>query len=122
MIHQDCLSYNLVFTSKAGDSLLYVQNSRSTFTFQINGISQSRNAIGYSVSTRLTGQGRPPPHEAVILHLMEDFVTRKSSNEHDFFIVVTSLNMIGEERIRDLTGDIPFPVTSYASCSLWSPL
>ena len=42
---------------------------------------------------------------------MEDFATRKSSNEHEFFVAVTSLNKIGEERIQDLTGDIPFPVT-----------
>ena len=67
--------------------------------------------MGYSDSTRLTGQGRPPPHVAIILRLMEDFATRKSSNEHEFFVAVTSLNKIGEERIRDLTGDITFPVT-----------
>ena len=39
---------------------------------------------------------------------MKDFATRKSSNEHGFFVVVTSMNKIGEGRIRDLTGDIPF--------------
>jgi len=37
--------------------------------------------------------------------------TRKSSNEHGFFIVVTSLNKFGEWRIRDLTDDILFSVT-----------
>jgi len=36
---------------------------------------------------------------------------RKSSNEHEFFVPVTSLNKIGEGRIRDLTGDVLFPVT-----------
>jgi len=48
-----------------------------------------------------------PPHTAVILHLMDYFATTKSSNEHEFFITVTSLNKIGEGRIRDLTGDVP---------------
>ena len=42
---------------------------------------------------------------------MEDFATRKSSNEHGFFVAVTYLNKIGEERIRDLTGDVSFLVT-----------
>ena len=33
---------------------------------------------------------------------------KKSYNEHGFFVDVTSLNKIGEERIWNLTGDIPF--------------
>ena len=36
---------------------------------------------------------------------------RKSSNEHGFFVAVTSLSKIGEGRIQDLTGDVLFPVT-----------
>ena len=51
------------------------------------------------------------PHKAIILRLMEDFTTRKSSNEHRFFVAVTSLKKIGEGRIRNLTGDVPFSVT-----------
>ena len=42
---------------------------------------------------------------------MGSFATRKSSNKHEFIVVVTSLNNIGEERIRDLTGDVLFHVT-----------
>jgi len=42
---------------------------------------------------------------------MEDFATRKSSNEHGYFVAISSLNKIGEGGIRDLTGDILFPVT-----------
>ena len=34
-----------------------------------------------------------------------------TSNEHRLFVAVTSLNKIGEGRIRDLTGDVLFPVT-----------
>jgi len=67
--------------------------------------------MGHSDSTRPTGHERPPPHKTVIFRLIEDFATRKSSNEHEFFIAVTSLKTIGEESIRDLTGDIPFPIT-----------
>jgi len=50
-------------------------------------------------------------HKVVILLLMGSSTTRKSSNEHGFFVTVTSLNKIGEGRIRDLTGDVLFSVT-----------
>jgi len=72
--------------------------------------------MGHSDSTRPAGHKRPPPHEAVILRLMEDFVTRKSFNEHGFLVAITSLNKIGEERIWDLTGDIPFSMTFNVLC------
>ena len=55
-----------------------------------------------------------PPDQlvwVVILRLMSISTTKKASNEHAFFVAVTSLNKIGEERIWDLTGDILFPVT-----------
>ena len=42
---------------------------------------------------------------------MGSSATRKSSNEHGFFVGVTSLNKIGEGRIQNLTGDVLFPVT-----------
>ena len=66
---------------------------------------------GYSDSTRPTGHERPSPHEALILRLMEDFVTKKPSKEHGFFVAVISLNKICEGRIRDLTSEVSFPVT-----------
>ena len=75
MIHQYFLSYN--FISKVGDLLLYIQNSRSTSTLEHIGISRSQNATGHFDSTRPTGHERPPPHEVIILHLMEDFAARK---------------------------------------------
>jgi len=40
-----------------------------------------------------------PLHKAVILCLMDNFATRKSSNEHGFFVTVTSLKKIGEGKI-----------------------
>ena len=54
-----------------------------------------------------------PPDQlvwAVILHLMSISTTRKSSNEYEFFVDVTSGGKIDEGRIRELTGDILFPV------------
>ena len=56
-----------------------------------------------------------PPDQLVwtVIHrLMSISTTRKSSNEHEFFVNVTSRGKIGEGRIRDLTGDILFPVAS----------
>jgi len=50
-------------------------------------------------------------YKAIILRLMGSFTSRKSSNEHEFFIAVTFLNKIGEGRIRNLIGDVLFPVT-----------
>ena len=48
----------------------------------------------------------------VIPRLMSISTTRKSSNEHGFFVDVTFGGKIGEGRIRDLTSDILFPVAS----------
>ena len=56
-----------------------------------------------------------PPDQlvwAIILRLMSISTTKKSSNEHEFFVNVTYGGKIGEGRIRDLIGDILFPVAS----------
>ena len=55
-----------------------------------------------SDSTRPAGIGHDPS-------LMNISTTRKSSNEHGFFVDVTS--GVSEGRIQDLTGDVLFPVT-----------
>ena len=114
MVHLDCLSYNLYF--KSSDLLLYIQNNRSTFALQNEGSPRSQNAVRHSESTRPIGHEKPPPHKVIILRLMENFATRKSSNEHGFFAVVTSLNKICEWRIQDLTGDTPFLWPSNILC------
>jgi len=62
---------------------------------------------------RRFSQGRNPS-------LNGKLATRKSSDEHGFFVAVTSLKKIGEGRIWDLTGDVPFPWSSNVPCSLWS--
>jgi len=68
--------------------------------------SKCRGAFGFHPTNWCEGL-----HKATILHLMGSSTTRKSSNEHEFFVDVTSLNKIGEGRIWDLTGDVLFPVT-----------
>ena len=55
-----------------------------------------------------------PPDQlvwAVIFRLMSISTTRKSSNEHGFFVDVTSGGKTGEGRVRDLIGDVLFPIT-----------
>jgi len=53
VLRQDCLSYNSVFTSKVGDSLLYIQNCRSTFYFfgGTRAFLEVKNAVRHSDST-----------------------------------------------------------------------
>ena len=88
------------------------RNSRSTSSLlENNGVPRGRNTVQHSDSTWSTGMKVFLPCKAIILRLMEDFATRKSSNEHEFSVTVTSLNKIGEGRIWDHTGDVPFPVT-----------
>lgn len=50
-------------------------------------------------------------HKAIILRLLEDVAARKSSKEHGYYIAVSCLNKIGEGKIREMTGDVLFPVT-----------
>jgi len=59
-------------------------------------------------------------HKAVILRLMGSSTTRKSSNEHGFFVVVTFLNKIGEGGSETFLVTSSFSWPSNAPCSLWS--
>ena len=70
------------------------------------------------LEVEMQGNSRIPPDQrawAVILRLMSISATRKASNEHWFFIAVTSLIKIGEGRIRDLTDDVLFLVAFKAT-------
>lgn len=49
--------------------------------------------------------------KAIIVRLMEEFANRKASKEHGYYVAVTSLNSIGDGKVRGLTGDVLFPVT-----------
>ena len=82
MIHQDSLSYNLVFTSKACDLLLYIQNSRCTFALLDMALLEVEMQRVTLISPDQLDTKGLLPHKAVILRLMDDFTTRKSFNEH----------------------------------------
>jgi len=89
-----------------------MQNDRYIFSpLENNGVSRGQNAVKYSDFTLLSSLKILLPHKAVILRLMGYFATRKSSNEYGFSVAITSLNKIGEGRIRDHTDNVPFPVT-----------
>ncbi|XP_074571585.1 DNA-directed RNA polymerase V subunit 7 [Curcuma longa] len=50
-------------------------------------------------------------HKAIILRLMDDIASRKASKEHGYYVAVTTLNSVGEGKVRELSGDVLFPVT-----------
>ncbi|RRT82500.1 hypothetical protein B296_00013153 [Ensete ventricosum] len=41
---------------------------------------------------------------------MDDIANRKASKEHGYYVAVTTLNSIGEGKVRELSGDVLFPV------------
>ena len=47
---------------------------------------------------------------AITVHLIENFTTRKATKDLGYFLAVTILESIGEGRVRQHTGDVPFPV------------
>ncbi|KAM0936641.1 putative DNA-directed RNA polymerase [Dioscorea sansibarensis] len=49
--------------------------------------------------------------KAIIIRLLEDIANRKASKEHGYYVAVTALKKIGEGKVRDMTGEVLFPVT-----------
>ncbi|KAJ0974047.1 hypothetical protein J5N97_016012 [Dioscorea zingiberensis] len=49
--------------------------------------------------------------KAIILRLMEDIANRKASKEHGYYVAVMALRTIGEGKVREMTGEVLFPVT-----------
>uniref|UniRef100_A0A0D9WE19 non-specific serine/threonine protein kinase n=1 Tax=Leersia perrieri TaxID=77586 RepID=A0A0D9WE19_9ORYZ len=49
--------------------------------------------------------------KAVIVGLLEDIANRKASKDHGYYIAVSELKAISEGKVRELTGDVLFPVT-----------
>ena len=47
---------------------------------------------------------------SIIVSLMNDFATRKATKDLGYFLAVTTLESIGEGRVRQQTGDVLFPV------------
>ncbi|KMZ70624.1 DNA-directed RNA polymerase V subunit 7 [Zostera marina] len=49
-------------------------------------------------------------HKTIILQLLNEFSTRRATEEHGYFIAVISLDKVGDGKVRTLTGDVLFPV------------
>ncbi|PSR92787.1 DNA-directed RNA polymerase V subunit like [Actinidia chinensis var. chinensis] len=48
--------------------------------------------------------------KSIITRLLDDFSTKKATKENGYFLAVTTLDNIGEGRVRQHTGDVLFPV------------
>ncbi|KAJ3673885.1 hypothetical protein LUZ60_005877 [Juncus effusus] len=48
--------------------------------------------------------------KSIFVRLLEDFSNKKASKEHGYFVVITKVNSIGEGKVREITGDVLFPV------------
>ncbi|KAF3663757.1 DNA-directed RNA polymerase V subunit 7 [Capsicum baccatum] len=48
--------------------------------------------------------------KAIIVRLMDEFASKKASKNLGYFMAVTSLEKIGEGKVREHTGDVLFPV------------
>uniref|UniRef100_A0A1D1Y5W5 DNA-directed RNA polymerase subunit n=1 Tax=Anthurium amnicola TaxID=1678845 RepID=A0A1D1Y5W5_9ARAE len=57
---------------------------------------------------------------SIILRILEDISNRKASKEYGYFVAVTTLENIGEGKVRELTGDVLFPVVF--KCVTFKPL
>ncbi|KAK4482824.1 hypothetical protein RD792_009994 [Penstemon davidsonii] len=49
--------------------------------------------------------------KAILLHLMNEFATKKASKDLGYFIAITTLDCVGEGKVRLHTGDLFFPVS-----------
>jgi DNA-directed RNA polymerase-4/5 subunit 7 len=49
--------------------------------------------------------------KSIIVRLLEDITNRKASKDHGYYIAVNELKAISEGKVRELTGDVLFPVT-----------
>ena len=47
---------------------------------------------------------------AIIIRLLSDFAAKKAAKDLGYFLAVTSLEKIGEGKVRQHTGDVLFPV------------
>ncbi|KAK9150640.1 hypothetical protein Syun_008949 [Stephania yunnanensis] len=47
---------------------------------------------------------------SIIIRLLEEFANRKATKDHGYFLSVTTLEKIGEGKIRPESGDVLFPV------------
>ncbi|KAK1324436.1 hypothetical protein QJS10_CPA01g01516 [Acorus calamus] len=50
-------------------------------------------------------------HRSIIFHLLEDIARKKATQDHGYFVAVTTLNQVNNGRIREDEGNVRFPVT-----------
>ncbi|KAK6228589.1 hypothetical protein SCA6_000929 [Theobroma cacao] len=48
--------------------------------------------------------------KAIVVHLLDDFACKKATKDLGYFIAVTTLESIGDGKVRQNTGDVLFPV------------
>ncbi|WRX11638.1 RNA polymerase Rpb7-like [Theobroma cacao] len=48
--------------------------------------------------------------KAIVVRLLDDFACKKATKDLGYFIAVTTLESIGDGKVRQNTGDVPFPV------------
>ncbi|GKU99699.1 hypothetical protein SLE2022_333550 [Rubroshorea leprosula] len=46
----------------------------------------------------------------IVIRLLNEFAVKKATKDHGYFLAVTTLESIGEGRVRQQTGDVLFPV------------
>lgn len=49
--------------------------------------------------------------KSIIIHLLDEFAAKKATSSLGYFLAVTTLDKIGEGRVRQHSGDVLFPVT-----------
>ncbi|XP_060671398.1 DNA-directed RNA polymerase V subunit 7 [Ziziphus jujuba] len=48
--------------------------------------------------------------KAIVIRLMDEFATKKATKDLGYFLAVTTLDKVGEGKVRQNTGDVMFPV------------
>uniref|UniRef100_A0A2P2QMG8 DNA-directed RNA polymerase subunit n=1 Tax=Rhizophora mucronata TaxID=61149 RepID=A0A2P2QMG8_RHIMU len=48
--------------------------------------------------------------KAIIIHLLEEFAAKRATKDLGYYLAVTTLEKIGEGKVRQRTGDVLFPV------------
>ncbi|PQP94111.1 DNA-directed RNA polymerase V subunit 7 isoform X1 [Prunus yedoensis var. nudiflora] len=52
----------------------------------------------------------PMLQRSIVHHLLDDFAQRKAAKDVGYFVVVTSVDSIGDGRVKQGTGEVEFPV------------
>ncbi|XP_057957591.1 DNA-directed RNA polymerase V subunit 7 [Malania oleifera] len=47
---------------------------------------------------------------AIVIRLLDEFATKKATKDMGYFLAVTTLDSVGEGKVRQHTGDVLFPV------------